>query len=84
MGAGKVPGAKIIIERKGFRRVVSSAADGSYQISLPRGKYKVRVESDGFYPSKERLCVVSSNATTKLDITLTVGEEVPHPPIDPN
>ena len=82
--AAGVPGARIIIERKGVRREIVSATDGSYEINLPKGKYKVRVKAQGFYPSKERLCVLRSDVTTKLEITLSFGEEIPHPRIVPN
>ena len=82
-GAG-VPNAKIIIERKGIRREILTAGDGSYQINLPKGKYKVRVESQGFYSSKEGLSVLRSNLTTKLDITLSLGEGCALPRIVPN
>ena len=68
----RVPAAKIIIEAKGFRREVTSAVDGSYEIELPEGKYKIRVEHDWFYPFKKKNIRVNSNATTRLDITLKV------------
>ena len=69
-GEARVVGAKIIIEAKGFRREVISTDDGSYEIALPEGKYKVIVEHDGFYPSRKKTVRISSNTTTKLDVTL--------------
>ena len=49
-GEARVPAAKIIVENECFRREVTSAAEGSYEVDLPEGKYKIRVESVGFYP----------------------------------
>jgi hypothetical protein len=69
-GEARAPGAKIIVEGKGLRREVVSADDGSYAIELPEGKYKVRIMLDGFHPSRKKSVRISSNVTTKLDITL--------------
>jgi hypothetical protein len=79
-GEARVAGAKIIIEAKGFRREVTSADDGSYAIALPEGKYKVRVELGGFYPSRKKTIRISSNATTNLDVTLKgIRVDAEHP-----
>jgi uncharacterized membrane protein len=76
----RVVGAKIIVEAKGFRREVISSDDGSYEIALPEGKYKVRVELGGFYPSRKKTVRISSNATTKLDVTLKgIRNDAEHP-----
>ena len=77
-------GARITVERKGFRREILSANDGSYAIDLPKGKYKVSVRALGFYPSRERVVELRSKVTTKVDITLSLPQEPPHPPIRPN
>ena len=79
-GEARVVGAKIIIEAKGFRREIVSTDDGSYEIVLPEGKYKVRVELGGFYPSRKKTVRISSNATTKLDVTLKgIRNDPEHP-----
>ena len=79
-GEARVVGAKIIIEAKGFRREVISTDDGSYEIALPEGKYKMRVELGGFYPSRKKTVRISSNATTKLDVTLKgIRNDASHP-----
>jgi hypothetical protein len=79
-GEARVVGAKIIVEAKGFRREVISNDDGGYEVSLPEGKYKVRVELDGFYPSGKKTVRISSNATTKLDVTLKgIRNDPEHP-----
>ena len=76
----RVPGARIIVEGKEFRRDVVSADDGSYAIELPEGKYKVRVMLDGFYPSRKKTVRISSNVTTKLDVTLRgIRNDESHP-----
>jgi hypothetical protein len=79
-GKARVAGAKIIIESKGFRREVTSADDGSYALVLPEGKYKVRVELGGFYPSRKKTIRISSNTTTNLDVTLKgIRVDAEHP-----
>ena len=75
-----MPGARIIVESKGFRREVISADDGSYEIDLPEGKYKIRVERDGFYTSRKKTIRISSNAPIKLDVTLKgIRSDESHP-----
>jgi hypothetical protein len=79
-GEARVPGAKIIVEGKGFRREAVSADDGSYAIELPEGKYKVRVMLGGSYPSRKKTVRISSYVTTKLDVTLTgIRNDESHP-----
>ena len=70
-GEARVVGAKIIIERKDFRReVISSLDDGSYEVALPEGKYKVSVMAVGFHLFRRECVIIKSNATTKFNITL--------------
>jgi hypothetical protein len=77
---GRVTRAQIIIEAKGFRRMIKSADDGSYEIALPEGKYKVRVQLDGFYPSRKKSVRIRPNVTTKLDVTLEgIRNDPEHP-----
>lgn len=79
-GEARVVGAKIIVEAKGFRREATSADDGSYELVLPEGKYKVRVELGGFYPSNKKTVRISSNTMTKLDFTLKgIRNDPEHP-----
>ena len=76
----RVSRAQIIIEAKGFRRVIMSADDGSYEIALPEGKYKVRVQLEGCYPYRKKGVRISSNITTKLNITLEgIRNDPEHP-----
>jgi hypothetical protein len=69
-GGARIPAAKVIVQRKGLRREVMSADDGSYEISLPKGKYTVSVTRDGFSPLRKQYVRIRSKATTKLNITL--------------
>ena len=71
-----IPATKIIIEGKGFNREIIADLEGSYQINIPEGKYKIKVEHDWFYPFKKKNVRVNSNDTTKLDITLKVRKRV--------
>jgi uncharacterized membrane protein len=79
-GKARVPAAKVLVESKGFRREVVSANDGSYEVELPAGKYKVTVARDDFFPSCKEGVKIQPNITTKLDVTLKgrrVDEEHP-------
>ena len=79
-GDARVPAAKVIIEAKRFRREVVSSDAGTYSINLPEGKYKVRVERDGFYPSRKKTVPITLNATTKLDVILKgIRNDESHP-----
>ena len=79
-GEARVPGAKVIIEAKKFRKEVVSGDDGSYSVDLPKGKYKVRVECGGFYPSRKKTVSIIFNATTKLDVVLRgIRNDPSHP-----
>ena len=70
IGEARVPKAKVIVEAKGFRRETVSADDGSYQIELPEGKYKVSVIRDDFYPFSKECVRIMPSVTTQLDVTL--------------
>jgi hypothetical protein len=80
-GEARVPSAKIIVQRKGLRRDAVSAADGTYEISLLKGKYTISVTRDGFSPLRKECVRIKSNATTKLNLTLKeiIIEEFPVP-----
>jgi hypothetical protein len=79
-GDARVSAAKVIIEAKKFRREVVSDADGRYSVNLPQGKYKVRVERDGFYPSRKKSISITLNVTTKLDVVLRgIRNDESHP-----
>ncbi len=71
-----VPAAKITVEGKRFKREIITTEDGSFEIELPEGKYKIKVEHDWFYPLKKKNIRVSSGVTTKLDTILKVGKRV--------
>ena len=80
VGEARVPAAKVIVEAKGFRRETVSGDDGSYEIDLPEGKYKISVIRGDFYPYSKECIRVMPNAITKLDVTLKgrrVDEEHP-------
>ena len=79
-GDARVPAAKVIIEAKRFRKEVVSGDDGSYSVDLAEGKYKVRVECGGFYPTRKKTVSITLNSTTKLDIVLRgIRNDSAHP-----
>lgn len=53
----RVPGVSITIKSKRFEQKIVSSDDGSYEINLPIGKYKIMVEGDGFYQVKRTVRV---------------------------
>ncbi len=78
-GVARVPAAKIIVASRTFKRELKSGDDGSYEVDLPSGKYTVRVERDGFYPSR-RTTRITPNGTTHLNITIRgMRNDASHP-----
>jgi hypothetical protein len=78
-GEARVPAAKIIIEREGFRREVVSTNAGSYELDLPIANYTVTVIRDGFYPSRKSGVSIRSDSVTTLNVTLKgilIGEDL--------
>ena len=67
---GQIPGARITIEGRRFKRQLWSADDGTYSIDAPTGTYKVRVEYGGCDPSRLRGVVIKSNGVTTLNVVL--------------
>ena len=54
-----VAGARIVIERKNFRKEFRSDDEGYYEARLPVGKYKVGIpEGDGWYASGRKTIVI--------------------------
>ena len=49
-GWARIPAAIIVIEAENFGKESGYTEDGSYQVDLPAGSYRVTVRSDGFYP----------------------------------
>jgi hypothetical protein len=69
-GNARVPKAKIIVEREGFRREAISAADGSYEIELPVNSYAVIAIRDSFHPTREADIQVRTDKITNLDLVI--------------
>jgi len=79
-GQVRVPAAKILVEGKGFHRMVMSTDDGSYTIELPDGKYHVRATRGGFYPSRKKTVRIRSGAPVTANITLRgIRNDASHP-----
>ena len=85
-GNARVPKAKIVVERKGFRDEAISADDGTYEIDLPVNSYTITVVRDGFYPTWVAGVQIRSDAVTKLNVVIrgisvddqlfSLGEEI--------
>ena len=79
-GKGRIVNAKILAEKRGFRRTVMSDADGRYEIQLPDGIYEIRVKQDGFIPSKAERIQIKGNKILELDFVLIgVRNDTEHP-----
>ena len=77
--AARVPGAKIIVEREGFRREIVSADDGSYELDLAVGDYTVTVVRLGFYQSRKSCVPIRSDSVTTINVTIKgilIGEDL--------
>jgi hypothetical protein len=75
----RVPGARIIVEREGFRREIISTNVGSYEMDLPIANYTVTVMRVGFYPFRKSCLPIRSESVTALNVTLKgilIGEDL--------
>ena len=68
-GDARIAAAEIVIEGKGFRRVLTSNNDGSYSVQIPQGKYKVVVQRSGFYV-RTITVKLKTNESKRLDVRL--------------
>lgn len=79
-GKARVPRAKIVLEAKEFKREIVSADDGSYSVDVPEGKYRIRVERDGFYPFRKNDVRIVSGGLLRLDIVIKgIRNDETHP-----
>ena len=80
-GDARVPKAKIVVERKGFHREMTSEDDGRYEIELPVGSYAITVTRDGFHPTRNTDVQIRSNSQTTFNVVMKeiVFDENPVP-----
>ena len=79
-GKGRIVKARIYIQKKGFRQTLVSDIDGKYEVKLPIGVYKIRVEQDGFVPSKTRRIQIKDEAKVEVDFVLIgIRNDTNHP-----
>jgi hypothetical protein len=72
-----VPGAKVTLSNSGtgIRQETSTTPTGNYAIaSLPVGRYTLAVEHPGFTRYEQSNILVQVAETTRLDVTLKVGQ----------
>ena len=69
-GGAPIPAAVIVIEPENFEKESGYTEDGSYQVDLPAGSYRVTVRSDGFYPLRRKRVRISAGTTETLDFRL--------------
>ena len=76
-GGAVVAGAQVTARNvdTGLTRTAVSSADGSYRAEfLPVGKYVVEVTYTGFKTAQLNDIVLQVNDTTRVDVSLTVGQ----------
>ena len=69
-GGARIPAAVIVIEAENFGKESGYTEDGSYQVDLPAGSYRVTARSDGFYPLRRERVRVSAGTTKTLNFRL--------------
>ena len=67
--AARISKAKLNIRGTDFHRELTCGDDGSYEIDLPVGNYKLTVSADGFSP-RDVAFEIRSNSVTELDVAL--------------
>lgn len=68
----RVSGATVTIEGEGTTRTVSTAEDGTYQIEMPTGIYRIRVNNRGFCPARRAAFRMQPSTSTTINFTLIV------------
>ena len=74
---GVVPGAKVILINSGtgIRQETSTTPTGNYSVaSLSVGRYTLAVEQAGFTRYEQSNILVQVAETTRVDVTLKVGQ----------
>ncbi len=69
-GAGLV-GATVVMACGEYRQNAQTTANGSYSISVPQGRYVLRIQTPGFEPMSRTLDV--AQAVQDVDLSLAIG-----------
>jgi len=65
---------KISEQRTGLARSATTASDGNYEFTLPRGLYNVSVGHAGFKTEVREAVALSTEDRVRVDINLSIGE----------
>ena len=77
-GGTALPGVSIIVTvADAVKAVTSSALDGSFQLALPSGSYKVRAELTGFGPLEQTLELGAAPCDRQLTLELSLLARTP-------
>jgi hypothetical protein len=71
----RVAGISITFQKKQFQKVVTSNAEGEYNIELPVGAYFVKVQNTNFREYRVKLPKLVANEMRTLDIRLKLLAE---------
>jgi TonB family protein len=72
-----IPGATVTISKPGAgtKEITSTNDVGEYEFrSLPKGKYEVEVDKEGFKAYQRKDVIINGNAQERLDVIMEVGE----------
>jgi iron complex outermembrane receptor protein len=71
-GAG-ISGAVIAASCGSYLQTATTNSGGAYRLSLPPGKYRVRVTADKFTPAEKEIVISSADAVEEWRVTLSVA-----------
>jgi hypothetical protein len=72
INGARIADAKVAIEGDGTIRTVTTAQDGTYEVDLTRGIYRIRVSSPGFCPTRRAAFRFQSSTAVTFNFTLVV------------
>src|SRR5712664_1779271 len=71
-GAG-IAGAVVVASCGSYRQTATTDSGGAYSLSLPPGKYRVRVTAEKFAPAEKEIAISSAEAAEEWTLTLSVA-----------
>ena len=79
-GDSRVAYARIIIKSNRSKQIIRANDAGEYELILPRGKYIIYAEMDGFHKSKSKKTLLISNEFVYLNFVLIgIRNDIDHP-----
>lgn len=70
----RIVGAKVTLENKDFKFEVWSNDEGAFEVRVPAGDYRLRIENNGFKPYVRRKLRIEADKTETIRPTLSPAE----------